>query len=240
MSCSRKAGFNLIELIVVLTLLAILLAIVAKPIVKAKRYALLTVCKTNLRSIYGGNQAFLVDNDWLKPQIKIEQVSSNNFINYFATTTMRQDGEPIGQGKVLAEHLGNQIDLYLCPAVTVAGDLERDRANWEDGISDAGCSYIYEWNHLPLRGSVIESLEAAYASIRFNTEPGTTALLKDFNVIDVPGLNEPFLAHPYLRRCNVLYNDGAVKTYSHDDGTVAARWVAQDVLDVFEILHNLR
>jgi prepilin-type processing-associated H-X9-DG protein/prepilin-type N-terminal cleavage/methylation domain-containing protein len=63
MKQSRTCGFTLVEVIVVVSLVAVLLAILAPTLQAARRYARGTVCRTNLRQLNYANMSYTVDND---------------------------------------------------------------------------------------------------------------------------------------------------------------------------------
>ena len=225
----------------VLSVLSILFAILAAPLAKGRRYALLAHCANNLHKVHGANMLYLQDNDWHKPEFRAWENDSNSFTIVFAGTVTRHDGELQGQGRVVSAYLNNQIELLLCPAITVAGDVERDRAAWLEGRANAGSSYLYEWTHpSALSFTSALDLENLREHWRFNNEPGTHAMMKDLNVMSISGVSEPFLAHRNLKQCNILFNDGRVKAYPHSEGVLAAAWTAQDILDLFELCHSLR
>lgn len=63
----KRRAFTLIELLVVIAIIALLLSIIVPALSRAKEYAKLTVCKTNLKQYAYGMKMFLTDNDELYP-----------------------------------------------------------------------------------------------------------------------------------------------------------------------------
>ena len=236
------AGFTLLEMIMVIAVLGILLAILTAPLVNARRHAMLAKCQANLRSVYGANMDYMTNNNGHKPEIAYDIQDGGVVIIYFAGTTTKFDGEPVGQGKVM-EYLGGGIDTLLCPAVTVPGDTETDQDDWENS-DRAGSSYLYEWYHPPeLRGTFSpwpKAFEDFLESVRFSNRPVSDALLLDFNFERVPGTTQSYLSHKYLKRVNVLHNDGSVKGYHWNDGLYGYQWGVQGVLDMMDNAHHLR
>ena len=57
----RETGFTLIELLVVIAVIALLLAIVTPALRKAKRFAQLTICRSNQHQLGLGVIAYTVD-----------------------------------------------------------------------------------------------------------------------------------------------------------------------------------
>lgn len=66
-SPGRTGGFTLVELLVVIVIIAILAAIAFPVFVKAKEYARISQCLSNLREIGGGVQLYLNDYDGCFP-----------------------------------------------------------------------------------------------------------------------------------------------------------------------------
>ena len=58
----RRLGFTLVELLVVLAIIATLTAMLLPALQKARRAALSTICKSNLRQCYMGFQLYAGDN----------------------------------------------------------------------------------------------------------------------------------------------------------------------------------
>jgi len=62
-----KRGFTLMELLVVISIIAVLVAMLLPAIAKSRAVALLTVCKSNLRQVHLGSTAYAVDNKDMYP-----------------------------------------------------------------------------------------------------------------------------------------------------------------------------
>ena len=78
-AAGRRAGFTLVELLVVIGIIALLISILLPSLSKAREQALSVKCKNNMRQVYMGCFMFAQDNKSRLPRgAKIEDVASGN------------------------------------------------------------------------------------------------------------------------------------------------------------------
>jgi len=143
----RRGGFTLTELIVVVAIIAIIAAIAFPVFVKAKEYAKISECLSNLRAIGSGLQMYLNEYDtrfpaavpWGTPAYWREQRNQK---------TIQELLSPYVHNAIVAAQDGSYVSagVFACPAdtgipsdVKTRFDIPARRPVWQH----TGCSYEY-------------------------------------------------------------------------------------------------
>ncbi len=118
---SRTRGFTLIELMIVISIIAILAAILVPNFVRARAMGQLTACKSNLRNIATATEMYSVDNgakypdalakvtpNYLKTMPECPVAGSDTYTGSFASTTEPDNFEVACGG-------ANHISLAIPP-----------------------------------------------------------------------------------------------------------------------------
>ena len=121
---SGRGAFTLVELLVVVTVIALLIGILMPQLRRAKAQTKRSACASNLRQIGIGMQAYLVDNNDRYPY-----VSRQPSFGPFPLSTP----EPIYIADVLAPHLSQQAKVFQCP---------NDRPNSDRPAPNTGLSFF--------------------------------------------------------------------------------------------------
>lgn len=111
-----RAGFTLVELLVVISIIALLLTILMPTFKSVRAQAKRTVCGTHLRQIGVALQGYLGTNRDRFP-----------VASFFPSVgSMPLDGpEPVYIADVLGSHVSRDDDVFHCPA-DIAGRIERE------------------------------------------------------------------------------------------------------------------
>ena len=130
---SNKAkAFTLVELLVVISIIALLLAILMPALQKARDQAKRVICKANQHQLGIGFGAYGTDNrkyplghawnfPWLFPEASYEASSSPLAARTVPDYSLSKDSEKYFVGNVLKEYLAkNDLTVFACPANTEA------------------------------------------------------------------------------------------------------------------------
>ena len=117
-------GFTLIELLVVISIIALLLSIMMPALNIAREQAKTTVCAVNQRSMGLALRMYEDDNDQKLPPQYIPSLGEvydregkapwYSYIAYYPDT--HGDQQPVQLGKLHANHLIDDSDLFYCPS----------------------------------------------------------------------------------------------------------------------------
>ncbi len=146
-SAKRAGGFTLAELLVVVLIIAIVAAIMFPVLIKAKEYARISQCLSNLREIGGGLQMYLNEYDdcfpaavpWGPPQYCDE---------YFGQKTFQELVSPYVRNKIIQDEDGKFVSagVFRCPSdkgmpasVRTPFSIPPNKPIWKY----TGCSYEY-------------------------------------------------------------------------------------------------
>ena len=215
-------GFTLIELLVVVAIIAVLMAILLPSLAKARQYARLTMCATNLKSIYTAAQMYVGDYNGFYPR--------GSCYNY---PWMAYDGDMPSWGtnhefiaKVLLDYT-NTVMVFYCPF-----DIDRNARRWKSPIAGNGLryepgyynaywiSYIYLWNW----PSHLQEINPDYCGMphgQATNFPERTKIMLDRALLDSVEYywGGWASAHEYDVPVSNAYSDGSVQQQPRKDLT---------------------
>jgi len=119
---ARRPGFSLIELLVVISIVALLIALLLPALNSARYQARIVLCLSNLRQVGTGTIIYTADNDQYYPWS--QRYNSGN------PTSLRIGSTGVGQDmfewEVVVEYFGNKQSMkqaYTCPMIKPELDL---------------------------------------------------------------------------------------------------------------------
>jgi len=204
----RRRGFTLVELLVVVAIVALLLAVLAPALSRARAQSKLSVCLSNLHEIGVGIQAYAIQyNDAIPrgPAEPIRYFPSQDWDEW--ATNQVWIGEPKaaqGLGPLVARDLTQPRVLY-CPADDTNDPVEELEKLDRRGDEDAYCSYLYRQRDQTTRDRLDNLGE---------NELGLPARAL---ALDANSLGEGDLARTnhQARSVNILYLDGHGETFEN-------------------------
>ncbi len=188
----RRHAFSLIELLVSISIIAVLLGIILAALPKVRQAGLKAACGANLHGLGQGIEAYKMDNDAKFPSAR-----------YMPAPLLSGDTDP-ALNVALADYIEPNNPAYRCPGDPTIYDLE-----WTDdqGVThQCGMSYSYESAALSGR-TFEESFYARFLQRNTTNTPvahdfdGGTVELQDGRTIRVDF---------YHKERNVLFVDGHV------------------------------
>ena len=221
---TRQQAFTLVELLVVVSITALLIAMLLPSLRKAREAGKYTACGSNLRQIGMGMHCYAADHQGLVPRGP-EPAGAFDFTgNDLATNQLWiGEGEPAtptahprqfnGLGSLMAT-TAPEPKLYFCPA-----DDNRNRQEELPRIGtaeDAYGSYLYrQLDHLP-PGAATGRLDSLGANeIGERTVP-VEALALDTNSLGPEELGMRHTNH-HGRAVNILFRDASVRRFRNPD-----------------------
>lgn len=232
-------AFTLVELLVVISIIALLLAILLPALSRSVAEARLVSCKSNIRQLLSVHQMYAADYKDAKPPL---YVSKGGWVSAaFVSTNLKIMGEPVGNGILVRSPLRN-INVLMCPASEMAEDNALDRQAWEDPAhSYSGSSYVYYWRGGTewdfYKDPVAFAQGQLYSKAWANKD---RALIMDISFDpdgSFPGWQGAIarnIAHLRLMKMNVGYIDGSVKTFSVREVRVKAPGQTAQLIDAFK------
>jgi len=120
---ARRPGFSLIELLVVISIIALLIALLLPALNSARYQARIVLCLSNLRQVGAGTFIYMVDNGQYYPWIQRYNNSGNPVSLRIGSTGVGQD---MFEWEVVVEYFGNKQSMkqaYTCPMIKPELDL---------------------------------------------------------------------------------------------------------------------
>lgn len=124
---SRRNGFTLIEMLIVVGIIVVLAAVVITGLAKARDHARAAVCTNNEKRLWEACVAFAADNDKLLPcpTLSNEGRSTGKYVAIAMRSSGVIEDEPQGMTGTLWKYLANQPNTLSCP-----NDSERGNRNF--------------------------------------------------------------------------------------------------------------
>lgn len=213
---SSKEAFTLVELLVVISIIALLLAILMPSLSKARRLAKRITCGSQLHQMGIGSQIYASDNDDKIP---------SGFVGYGAGTVMRCDIWT-DYTPNLVYHLRYDVDLpaeiFYCPSYKNITDNNREPCmaeNFDEYLANDALTYMSYWERVEDYGPTKNepwNPAGFYTQIFKMSELGSKSLISDLPIADFA-----WSAHPRSNISNhsdividggwnVVYGDGSV------------------------------
>lgn len=218
---SRLSAFSLIELLVVVSIIAVLAAMLLPAVSAMKRLAQTTVCASNLRQVGLGLAAYLADNENLMPPARIDPPETAVYGLAAAYGAIYWHSEPLVGGYTGHDGLnglGKGKKVLHCPL----GRPSWNGYNLSYGLNmyfttniSTATGWKNSYNAARIRSKsataiVVESEDPRFHPGYGNPPPanGNDVGTGTFSV----GIGQPFCAYNWVRRhgtgCNVLFADG--------------------------------
>ena len=214
-----RGGFTLIEMLVVVSIIALLVGLLLPSLGRARALAQFTLCQTRLNAQAKAHALYGEAHDDSKPPI-IWWLGSFGIADWTSPTT-KWSGQVVGHG-ILADRGYLDFDALLCPSSAMVADAAMDREGW-NRKRVAGSSYEYFWRHpriSPAYDTVADL--ARRVTYEYTEAAGWRALAMELNAEPGCGYLGAFgsgriESHPMLGRTNVVYIGGQVKAFDSDD-----------------------
>jgi prepilin-type processing-associated H-X9-DG protein/prepilin-type N-terminal cleavage/methylation domain-containing protein len=227
-----KTAFTLVELLVVISIIALLLAILMPSLQKARSHAVTIICKTRLKDISTAVGLYILDNNNELPSCTKWDAVSNGWVRGYRWMNKigrYQGRKTSGTEKELGGLAGvDSFELYRCPTQDKFTGLAKQEAQSDvvgDDITTTGSIAIYGYNEY------FSNIEAEYlnmplgAKSRFNwrkvgsiLQPGTLPLFADFDGSD-PVNNQPTSRYGWLLNVTGPHPT-AITKYHFDNGNL--------------------
>lgn len=247
-----RAGFSLVELLVVIATLGLLIAMLLPALSLARHQARRTACAGNLRQVGLAIHLYAQDfGDTIPFGPTGRPVTGSNFYTVTGNVTSLlslEDGAAVGLGLLLEDYLAYQPTVLFCPGADQPSEAGEQLA--QVGRAQAQSDFYYRHASVALLTGTPKALHIRLSDLGRNSKGQPIAAL----VSDVQ-----FLAHPSLAAfqvktrtshkraaSNVLFAAGHVTTVSNRDDilTVDIGTYPYDalerILDMFELADAYR
>ncbi|MHC4290508.1 MAG: type II secretion system protein, partial [Planctomycetota bacterium] len=219
---ARKA-FTLIALLVVIAVIAMLLAVLIPSLRKAKDYAKLVVCASNLRNVGTAIHAYAYDFDDSIPfGPEAPGMAGSQFYTVTGNVTSLisiYDGSPVGLGLLLNGYIAEQPKVLFCPGADQNSEAEIELSRV--GKLQAQCDYYYRHASVAKLYGEPDEIHIRLSDLGQNRNGRSISAL----VIDTQFLAEESLSvfgvimrtNHNRRAVNILYADGQVVRENNED-----------------------
>jgi prepilin-type processing-associated H-X9-DG protein len=230
----------MVELLVVIAIIAILAALLMPVLGRATAQARLVACKSNMRQVLAAHATYSADYKDAKPPLMLK---TSGFIELaFGSPDVKWEGQPIGQGLLIAGRL-RTLKPLLCPSAEMDFDNANDLRMWESPLelhSGSSYAYFYRGGPIPALWMDVENFGTG-VTYRKCFAQGQRVVLMDISAEPDPNfwlantIGGPKLwAHSRLKRTNVGFADGSVRDFDANEVILRAPSDMQRVLDWFD------
>lgn len=244
-SVCNRSGFTMIELLVVITIIAMMISLLLPALSRARGLAQRVQCATNLRSIGQAIQIYAANNENQYP-CNSSMARSGFGLPFLAMTNGQQENgqaAPAGLGLLYTTQMINNPTMFYCPQPGYYGPYctvnhqylptlvqQGGTINW--GSVAYGYCYYYQIQPLQFPG-----VSQRFTGIQFTqtpVDPGSTVLASDLTVNlagnwnwpgPLPASNHTVTSSGQPDGGNTLYNDGSVSWKNLDKMQVGYSWL---------------
>jgi prepilin-type N-terminal cleavage/methylation domain-containing protein/prepilin-type processing-associated H-X9-DG protein len=125
----NQSGFTLVELLVVISIIALLLAILMPALNKVREQAKIVVCKTHLKQMGAASAMYCLNNrDTLIPE--------RTYVNWVVGQAARSDNDVVTWNKLLAVYIGSNKGAK---AISENGSWQSDKGEQDKVLSTFKC-----------------------------------------------------------------------------------------------------
>ena len=141
----RRAGFSLVEVLVVIAILGLLIAVLLPALTQARHQARRTACAGNLRQVGLAIHLYAQDfGDAIPFGPSGRPVTGSNFYTVTGNVTSLlslDDGAPVGLGLLLKDYLAHQPTVLFCPGADQPSEAREQLA--QVGRAQAQSDFYY-------------------------------------------------------------------------------------------------
>ncbi len=200
----RRSAFTLLELLIVITITALLIGILLPALTRARASSKLSGCASNLRQVAVAIQQYAMDNQSALPTgpaSPLPYFPARNWCDWASNQLWAGSaGFDIGLGKLIPNYVPDPRILF-CPGSDQPDDMAEEIPRIVDrGPTDAYSSYMYR--------QLDETTRSSF------DDPGVNTLGFRANalVFDVNSLGMPVRSHHDGAKANIAYRDSHVAT----------------------------